>query len=222
MLFSELSKEERKDIAQQVAELINAFTSDGKLGGADIPPGLELCESCREVILDLPADWEDLFKPGTDIEQWIRGQMTWYHQLRTASEAFGFARSIEIEEGHHRVIEVVPSTVAHEFTKAIRSINAEDPGSPGRELPAVLLHIPRYSFYGLATVEAVGTEQGGWGTITLVFPFFHEQITMDLWMQMPLLLRDRLFGDLPDLFGKGSWLNRFPGLSDLLKPKGSF
>ena len=203
MFFPSLSEEQRKDIAKQIAELIDAFTSDGKLGGLPIPPGLDLCESCPELILDLPRAWKDLLEQGADPEKWIRQQVTWYHQLGTASEEFGFARSIEVDgpEGRsHRVIEVVPSTVANEFQKAVRRVDAEelDAGSLGSQLPAVLLHVPRYAFYGLATVAATGLEKAGLDKIKLVCPFFYERLPVAEWTQTSLL---SFLSDLPDAFG---------------------
>ncbi|HEX7180912.1 MAG TPA: hypothetical protein VF756_03660 [Thermoanaerobaculia bacterium] len=220
MFFPSLSEGQRKEIAKQVAELIDAFTSEGRLGGVPIPPGLELCESCPEVILDLPRDWKDLLKQGAGIEQWIRRQVTWYHQLRTATKEFGFARSIEMEGGSHQVIEVVPSTVAHEFQKAAHFIDAEEPDaeSPESRPSAFLLHIPRYAFYGLATTETTGIEKGGLDKITLVSPFFHVQIPIAEWKQASLL---SFLYDLPDTFGvldlKKSWLNLFPRLYHRLR-----
>lgn len=175
MLFQTLTDEQKKDIACQIAELIDTFTSEGKLGGATIPPGLSLFESCREAILDLPRQWAEILHATKSdrIEQWRRQKgVTWYHQLRAADEVFGFARSIEVNRPgglDHRVIEVVPSTVAQEFQSALGDIDAEEPSDLGMgESPAVLLHVPRYGFYGLATEEK--------NTITLTYPFFRERL----------------------------------------------
>ncbi|MFY9823071.1 MAG: hypothetical protein WAM82_16940 [Thermoanaerobaculia bacterium] len=174
MLFPKLTEGQKREIARQVAELIDAFTNEGKLGGAVIPSGLSLFESCRELILDLPRQWAEILRSqeSDHIEQWRRPQVTWYHQLRTTGEVFGFARSVELnssEGGGHRVIEVVPSTVAQEFQKAIDVSDAEESKneSAASESPSVLLHVPRYAFYGLATETA--------GAVSLAYPFFREQ-----------------------------------------------
>jgi hypothetical protein len=224
MFFPKLSDDERGEIAKQIAELIDAFTSEGRLGDAPIPQGLELCESCREVILDLPGEWKDLIKQGARIEQWRRPQTAWYHQLRTASEEFGFARSIEVDGPagrSHRVIEVVPSAVAHEFQNAVRFVDAEEPeaGPPGSEPSVFLLHVPRYAFYSLATAGAVDPEKEG-SKITLVCPFFRERLPVAEWKQESL---PALLDDLPDAFGASDpepwWLYAFSALHRLLRTK---
>jgi hypothetical protein len=220
MLFPKLPDQERDEIAKQIAELIDAFTSGGKLGGVSIPSGLELCESCPEVILDLPREWKGLVEQGARIEQWRRPQATWYHQLRTDDEEFGFARSIEVDgpaARNHRVIEVVPSTVAHEFQKAVRFVDAVESKDvpPGSEPSAFLLHVPRYAFYSLATAEATDPEKGGLNKVTLVCPFFQKRLPVAEWRQASL---PSLLGDLPDTFGASDLeRSRLPLLSRLLR-----
>lgn len=226
MFFPKLSNDERGEIAKQIAELIDAFTSEeGRLGNAPIPQDLELCESCREVILDLPREWKDLIKQGARIEQWRRPQATWYHQLRTVDREFGFARSIEVDGTagrSHRVIEVVPSTVAHEFQDAVRFIDAEEPeeGPPANNPSAFLLYVPRYAFYGLATAGSSDPEKVD--EITLVYPFFREQLPVPE-RKLGRASLTTLLGDLPDAFGASDlepfWLHPLSSLHRLLRPK---
>jgi hypothetical protein len=173
--FTELSAEATDHIGHQIEALLDAFSNRGRLGKTKLPRGLSIFESCRENILDLPEQWAEILRSqeSDHIEQWRRPDATWYHQLRTNSKVFGFARSIvddKLERGGHRVIEVVPSTVAKEFQKAIDIIDA-DPSEnelTKRESTAVFLHVPRYALYGLATPAE--------GAISLVYPFFRERL----------------------------------------------
>jgi hypothetical protein len=176
MRFHELSSEAIASICRQIESLINAFSNRGRLGKTQLPKRLSLFESCQEMILDVPKDWADILRgQGSDlIEQWRRPRITWYHQLRTTNRPFGFARSIEVDGPEkHRVIEVVPSAVAQEFQKAIRFIDSkESKDEPsGSEPTAVLLHVPRYAFYGLA----IGTTEAE-GKVSLAYPFFRQRL----------------------------------------------
>jgi hypothetical protein len=171
MRFAALTEEERTAIANRAAELIDTFSQKDRFMGLVIPPNLMLCESCRELILDLPLEWADVLKSqdSDGIEQWRRNQATWYHQLRSEEETFGFVRSIEepSPEGRTlRVIEVVPSAVASEFQATINRMDSdqEEAVSDEGEEPVVLLHVPRLRLYGLA----VHREE----RISWVYPFF--------------------------------------------------
>gem|GEM_PF-6543902 len=176
MKFDELSDDAIASICRQIEALLDAFSNRGRLGKTRLPKGLSLFESCREVIFDLPGRWADILREqGSDlIEQWRRPQVTWYHQLRTTYRSFGFARSIEVDgPERHRVIEVVPSTVAQEFQKAIRFVDSEESKNEpsGNEPTAVLLHVPRYAFYSLATRATEAKSK-----ISMVYPFFRQRL----------------------------------------------
>ena len=63
--------------------------------------------------------------------------------------------------------------MAQEFRKAIRFIDSEESENevPGNEPTAVLLHVPRYAFYGLATKTMEAESR-----VSLVYPFFHQRL----------------------------------------------
>jgi len=211
MKFHELPTETTQDIAHQVETLLNAFSNGGWLGRTPLPKGLGIFESCQEDILDLPEHWAEKLREeeSDNIEQWRRPQVTWYHQLRTTREVFGFARSIKqdsTEGGGHRVIEVVPSAVAEEFQKAIELIDAEPSESqPSKGEPtAFLLYVPRYAFYGLSTHTE--DAEGAKSKISLAYPFFRKQHQSERKLgREPLIC---LLQTLPSVFGAVSSFER--------------
>lgn len=152
-----------------------------------------LHESCRELILDLPAAWVgELARLGTDdIERFRRSTVTWYHELRIGDAEYGFARSEG--DGGLRVIEVVPSRVAKEFIDTVNWLDSfpVDLGcSPrdGQNALVQLLCVPRYNFYALA---AMADER-----IDGVFPFFRKDHGLE---RKRGYSRVEFFGFLPNL-----------------------
>ncbi len=173
MRFEEPAAEFRSQLVPDLGSLLGALLLRSDPEARAGIEGVKLHESCRELILDLPAGWvEDLAAQGLDyLERYRRPALTWYHELRRGRSGFGFGRSVE--DGGSRVIEVAASRVAQEFIDTVEWLDTFPPPpelgcSPrdGHRSTVRLLCVPRYGFYALA---AIADER-----IDGVFPFFRQ------------------------------------------------
>ncbi len=163
MTFETLSDEVRKNVAAQVAALLKASAVWEATGTKRPRENLKLRESCRELILDLPRDWQ----AGGKLEAFVRPQRTWHHQLGSDTELYGYARTIQRggESSPHSLIEIIPSArVAAAVESGIQELDAEPQKLErvcARDAELSLLYVPRYDYHAFVP-EPTSREEGGW------------------------------------------------------------